>query len=299
MYYNKYEPRREPMPVAIAAGTDPLSTLAAASSFSFGASEAAMTGALRGRPVPVVPCETVPLEVPATAEIVVEGFVPPGERRAEGPLGEYTGYAVHAEPAPIMQVSCITHRDDPILTTANLGKPWDEASVASSIVTSAVALKALRGAGLAIKAVYTYAPQLSIIIAAPPIPGSAMRIMSTLWSGAVRTDLPYLVIVDEDVDVTNLEEVWWAITTRLHPRHGIHVLDGKVANPLIPFLTPADRARNETAGAYFDARFPHEWPAEYKREHCSVVDFEHAWPREVQDQVLSRWAEYGYSPSGR
>jgi phenylphosphate carboxylase alpha subunit len=298
MFYNKYAARNEPMPIAIATGTDPLCTMAAASSFRFGVSEAEMVGGLRGRPVELVRCETVDLEVPATAEVVIEGFVPPHERRLEGPFGEYTGYAVHADPSPIVEVTCISHRQDPIITAANMGKPWDDGAVPSSIVTGAVALKAIREAGIPVKAAYTYAPQQSIIVAAPPVPGSALRIASTLWSGATRTDLPFLVIVDEDVDVTNIEDVWWAITTRMHPRNGIHVLDGKVANPLIAWLTPDERESNVTCGVYFDARFPHHWSAEYKRKHCTVVDFERGWPQEIQERVLERWAEYGYSAAG-
>jgi UbiD family decarboxylase len=300
MYYSKYEARGEPMPIAIAIGTDPLSSLGASASFGFGVNEAEMVGGIRGRPVEVVRCESVDLDVPATSEIVIEGWVPPRKRHLEGPFGEYTGYAVHADPSPVVEVSCISHRDDPILTIANMGKPWDECAVVNGIVNSAVALKALRNAGILVKAAYNFAPNQSIFIAAPPIPGSALRIASTLWSGATRTDLPYLVIVDEDIDVTNVEDVWWAITTRMHPRNGIHVLEGKVANPLLPWLTPAERDSRLTSGAYFDARFPHDWTAEYKAKHCTVVDFARGWPREVQERVLERWTEYGYSsPDGK
>lgn len=294
MYYNKYEARDEPMPIVIAIGTDPLCTIGAASSFRFGVGELDMVGGLRGRPVEVVQCETVDLEVPATAEIVIEGFVPPNKREMEGPFGEYTGYAVHADRSPVVEVTCITHRDDPILTVANMGKPWDDGAVPSAIATGAVALKALRDAGIPVKAAYAYAPQQSIIIAAPPVPGSALRIASTLWSGATRTDLPFLIIVDEDIDPTNLDEVWWAITTRMHPRNGIHVYDGKVANPLISWLTPSERETNVTSGVYFDARFPHHWSPEYKAQHCTVMDFERGWPKDIQDRVLERWFEYGY-----
>lgn len=299
LYYTKYEPRNLPMPIAIAIGTDILSTVAGASSFPYGVNEADMSGGLRGRPVEVVPCETVDLEVPATSEIIVEGVVPPHERRPEGPYGEYTGYSVQAEPMPIINVTCVSHRDDPIFTTVNLGKPWDDGDVVASVATSGVALQALRNAGVTVNAVYAYAPNLSLIVSAPPIPGSGVRIISTLWSGATRTDLPYVVIVDDDVDVTNIEEVWWAITTRMHPRNGIHIIDGKVANPLIPWLTPAERERGrETSGVYWDARFPSEWPEEYKREHCFVTDFEHAWSAETQQKVIQRWSEYGFRSTG-
>jgi 4-hydroxy-3-polyprenylbenzoate decarboxylase len=89
--------------------------------------------------------------------------------------------------------------------------------------------------------------------------------------------------------------------TRLHPAKGIHVIGDKVANPLIPWLSPEERNSRVTSGAYFDARFPHNWSAEYRESHCAVVDFEHGWPREIQERVLERWTEYGYAdpPTGR
>ncbi|HLC25224.1 MAG TPA: UbiD family decarboxylase [bacterium] len=294
MFYNRYEKRGEPMPIAIAIGTDPISTMASCASFPFNVSEVEMAGAMRGTPVPLVECETIPLKVPASSEIVIEGEVLPGERREEGPFGEYTGYSVHAEKAPVIRVTCITYRDDPILTMSNMGKPWDEASVTSSVVTSGVVYHALREAGIPFQAAYTYAPQMSIIVSAPSVPGLPLRIASALWSGRVRTDLPYLVIVNEDVDVTNIEDVWWAITTRMHPAHGIQVVEGKVVNPLIPWVTPEEREKRVTHGIIFDACFPPHWSAEYLRKHCQVVDFKQGWPPEVQEQVLKNWEQYGY-----
>jgi UbiD family decarboxylase len=303
IYFNKYEPRNKPMPIAIAVGTDPLSSLAAAAAFPFGVEEGAMAGGLRGKAVDVVRCETVDLEVPASSEIVVEGFVPPHTRRPEGPYGEYTGYAIHAEPTPIIEVSCVTHRSDPIFTMANMGKPWDDNAVAASITTSSVALQALRSAGIRVKSVYVTAPPLSVIVSAPPVPGSGLKIASVLWSGATRTDLPYVIIVDEDIDVTDLRDVWWALMTRLHPKNGIHQVNDKVANPLIPWLTPEERRDRHTWGAFLDARFPHTWTAEYRDTHTRVVDFENGWPAEIRERVLRRWTEYGFadpskSPTG-
>lgn len=243
----------------------------------------------------LVACETVDLEVPATSEIVIEGLIPPRERRAEGPYGEYTGYAVQAEPMPVINVTCIAHRNDPIFTTVNLGKPWDDGDVLGSIATSSVALKALRDAGVIVSAAYAYAPNLSLIVAAPPIPGSAVRIMSTLWSGATRTDLPYLVLVDDDIDVTDIEDVWWAITSRMHPHNGTHIIDGKVANALLPWLTPYERETRETSAVCWDTRFPTEWTEEYKNKHCFVSDFNNAWSEPMQRKVIEKWSEYGFS----
>lgn len=294
IYFHKNERRGKPMQIAIAIGVDPVSQLAAAAEFPYGVSEVDMAGALRGAPVKLVPCETVDLEVPATSEIVIEGVIPPSERRMEGPFGEYTGYAVHSAPAPVVHVNCITHRTDPILTVANMGKPWDDASVCDSIVRSGFVYKMLRDIGIPVSGVYVYAPQLSIVISVPSRPGIAMRVASALWSGSSRTDLPYVIVVNEDVDVTNLEDVWWCLTTRLHPKNGIHIVGSKVANPLIPWLSPEDRTNRVTHGALLDATFPSYWTKEYLDQHCLVVDFERGWPREVTEKVLKRWSDYGY-----
>ena len=295
MYFHKNEQRGKPMPIAIVIGADPISQIAAASEFPYGVSEVDMAGALRGAPVKLVPCETIDLEVPATAEIVIEGVIPPGERRMEGPFGEYTGYAVHSAPAPVVNVNCITHRSNPILTLANMGKPWDDASVCDSINRSALVYKQLRDIGIPVKGVYTFAPQLSLAVSVPSAPGVALRIASALWTGSSRTDLPYVIVVNDDVDVCNLEDVWWCVTTRLHPKNGVHIVTNKVANPLIPWLTPEERETRITSGVLFDATFPSYWTKEYLQKHCMVVDFERGWPKESTEKVLSRWSEYGYN----
>jgi 4-hydroxy-3-polyprenylbenzoate decarboxylase len=282
------------MPIAIAIGTDPLSTIASASSVPFGEGEADLAGGLLQQPVPVVPCETVDLEVPATAEIVVEGWVDPAERRDEGPFGEYTGYAVLAESLPVVHVTAITYRNDPIFTMTCLGRPWDESDTATAVATSAIALRALRESGIDARMVFCQPPQTSFLVSARPVPGLASRVNAVFASGRYRTDVPYVVLVGDDIDVTNLEDVWWALTTRMHPRDGVRVSDHRPFNPLLPFLLPEERQRQETSSVLFDATFPTWWDARYREAHCQVVDFQRGWPEDVRQRVLDRWQEYGY-----
>jgi 4-hydroxy-3-polyprenylbenzoate decarboxylase len=193
-----------------------------------------------------------------------------------------------------MRVTCITHRKDPIQTMANMGKPWDDAATPQSIVMSAMIGKHLQANGIAFKAVYQQAPATSIFISIPARPGLVRKLVSTLMAGW-RTGYQYIVLVDEDVDVTSLEEVWWAISTRMHPKNGISVLDRVEANTLIPFLTPEERQKHETCMAVLDATFPTSWDAEYRKAHCQSVDFKRAWSEPVQKTVLERWKkDYGY-----
>ena len=102
----------EPFPVALVLGPDPTVVMTAPAPIPFGTDELAIAGALRGKPLELVPCKTIPLEVPASAEIIIEGEILPGELREEGPFGEFTGhYGGHKAPRPVIRVKAITHRD--------------------------------------------------------------------------------------------------------------------------------------------------------------------------------------------
>jgi 4-hydroxy-3-polyprenylbenzoate decarboxylase len=294
MFFKHFESRGKPMPIAIVVGTEPVSTLVSITPLGYGVNEVDAAGGIRGEPVPLVKCETVDLEVPATAEIVFEGEVLPGTRVPEGPFGEYTGHAVHSGTTPVMRVTCITHRKNPVQTMANMGKPWDDAATPQSIVMSAMIGRHLADNGVAFKAVYQHAPATSVFISIPSRPGLVRKLVSTLLGGW-RTGYQYIVLVDEDVDVTNLEDVWWAISTRMHPKNGISVLDRVEANTLIPFLTPDERRKHETSMAVLDATFPTDWDPDYRKQHCQSVDFKRAWSEGVQKTVLERWKkDYGY-----
>jgi 3-polyprenyl-4-hydroxybenzoate decarboxylase len=107
---------------------------------------------------------------------------------------------------------------------------------------------------------------------------------------------PYIFIVGEDVDVTDMEDVYWCLTTRLDPAHNIHVQTDTVMSGFWPWVKPEDRAVRRGSKVYFDATFPPEWDHEYKPQ---IVDFESAWPADVRDQVFERWAEYGFEDDPR
>ncbi|RMG56493.1 MAG: UbiD family decarboxylase [Acidobacteria bacterium] len=290
----KYQAMGKPMPIALVIGADPLSHLGAIAPLDHGMSEVAAAGGLRGEGVRLVRCETSDLEVPADAEIVIEAEIVPGEVTEEGPFGEYTGHRAHHGLSPLARVKCITHRQNPIFTMANMGKPWDDWAVPASILVSAVAKNRLEDHGIRIKACYGHAPVTTLVVSVNPRPGLTKKILSILMSGE-RLFLAGtgIVFVDEDVDVTNLEDVWWAITTRMHPDR-FEVLRDLPANPLIPYLTPEDRQRHVTSQWVMEATFPADWDATYREAHTVVADFAHAWSEKVQRQVLDRWTEYGY-----
>jgi 4-hydroxy-3-polyprenylbenzoate decarboxylase len=295
IYYKKYESIGQPMPMAIAIGTEPLCSVAAATSFPAEVSEADLAGGLRGAPVELVKCETIDLEVPASSEIVLEGVVLPGERRLEGSFGEFTGYDAGGRvPRPIFRVQCITHRKSPILTMCNPGKSWEENDVVLSINGSAILRNELRSRGIPFKSVYVMPPTMAVVVAVKQqYSGFVHTVASAIWSSKAGIYRPYIFVVGEDVDVTNAEEVLWCLTTRLHPEKGIHILKGTLGSPLGPFLSREEKEKGLGARVIFDATFPYHWPA---ADTPTIIDFEHGWPPVIKEKVLSKWEEYGISP---
>jgi 4-hydroxy-3-polyprenylbenzoate decarboxylase len=141
-YYAKYEPRGRAMEFAVAIGTEPVTPWVAATRLPPNVAEADIVGAIRGAPLELVKCETVDLEVPATSEIVIEGFIPPYERQKEGPCGADVGDAGDRAPRPVYHVTAITHRDRPILPAA-----LDDLAVALSLTRAAEILAETRRRG--------------------------------------------------------------------------------------------------------------------------------------------------------
>ncbi|MGH7906331.1 MAG: UbiD family decarboxylase, partial [Candidatus Binataceae bacterium] len=280
----KYEARNQPMPIALVIGADPLSHLASRAPLPHGSSEADIAGGLRGEGVPVVKCETSDLEVPANAELVIEAEVIAGQRVHEGPFGEYTGHAAHQGMAPLARVTCITHRLKPVFTFANMGKPWDDSAVTGAVVESAAAKNWLEDHGVRVKSIYYYVPNI-VVVSVKPAPGLTKRIVGIL-TGGHRLLESGIVVVDEDVDVTDPADVWWAICSRMHPRR-YEVIDN-MPNflPLWAWLTPEERAKREAPCWIMDTTFPHEWPRDYLEAHTRVSDFRSAWSEESQRMIL-------------
>lgn len=292
IYYQKYEAKGKKMPLAIAIGTDPACALASMTPFAPYVNEVDMAGGISGAPVELIKCETVDLEVPATAEIILEGEVGPNERRLEGPFGEYTGYCSSQKaPRPVFHVKCITHRNKPILPVSSPGKPFDDTTFVYSLFSSAALTVELRKLGLPFKSVYLTPSMLAVIISASETyPGYVHTLSSAIWATKIGIYRPTIIVVGEDIDVTNMDEVIWAMTTRMHPVRDIHIKKRAPGHPLIPFLSPEERENLAGAAVCFDATFPFEW----KETELPIVDFEHSWPKDIQELVISKWKEYGF-----
>ncbi|MDO8691095.1 MAG: UbiD family decarboxylase [Dehalococcoidia bacterium] len=297
MYYQKYEARNKPMPFAVVIGTEPVSPLIAGSFIPMGVNEADVIGGLRGEPLQLTRCETNGLEVPATAEIVIEGEMLPYERRDEGPFGEYTGYrsSHHASPKPVYRVKAITHRNDPIIPVSCMGVPVDDDHSVMSVTIAAEVLDSLRSQGYPVKMVTVppeVASQMVVVSTKTPYPFFAKKIAHSIWGSQAGSILYWVVVVDDDVDATNFNEVMHAVTTRCHPDHDIYKVPNAPVYPNITtFTDPDDRMTGRGAYVLFDAT----WPKHWKPEDTPVkASFDVSWPKEIQDKVLSKWHTYGY-----
>ncbi len=237
----------EPFPVAIAMGTDPRVPMAASVPVPFGTDELAVAGALRGAPLELVRCQTVPLEVPADAEVVIEGEVRPTERREEGPFGEYTGhYGGPRLPRPTIHVTAITHRRDPILHLAYQGAPPHETDVLTAVGKEAELLRQISLPG--VRAVhYTEGGGgvLHVVAAVDKAyEGYGKMVGMAIFGAPAGRSVKQVVVVDADVDPFDALAVEWAIATRVQPHRDIEILRELPGSSIDPSLPLAEQTRS-------------------------------------------------------
>jgi len=297
--YQKYEAMNLPMPVAVAIGGQPVIPIVSCVQLPPFVNEVEVAGALQGSPIPLVKCETSDLEVPASAEIILEGEVLPHERRMEGPFGEYMGYeAGKSSLKPILKIHAITHRSDPILPFSNMGMPVHEGQTATALIKGAEIYGELKKLGLPVKGVFCppYAVGHMVVVSTDvPFVNFARRVAHAVWATKPGLFTYYIVIVDADVDPTNMDEVLHAMTTKCHPVNGIHQVPHNPGFPvLLPFLPQKERLVGDAAGVIFDCTWPKDWPQESIPIKAS---FENLWPKEVQERVLQNWQSYGFASS--
>lgn len=265
---DKYQARGERMPVAIVCGGDPMSFLMGSSEVPFGVSELEVIGGMRGVPVDVIKGPVTGLPIPANAEIVIEGFVEPGNVREEGPFGEWTGYYASDErPEPVIDVKAIYHRNEPILLGCVPQRPPDEICRWRAIVRSALLRENIEKAGVpGIAAAWAHevgnARLLLAVAVTQRYPGHAKQaghIAAMCHVGAYCGR--YVIVVDDDIDVSNLEEVVWALLTRSDPATSIDVIRGAWSTPLDPRIEPERKAAGDytNSRAVIDASRPWHW----------------------------------------
>ena len=294
IFQDYYVPRREPMPIAIAIGADPLSHFAASATYRIGGDESALAGGLRGRAIELVRCETSDLLVPARAEIIIEGEVLPDCVGLEGPYGEYPGYRTGEMGNGILfRATAITHRRQPIFTVDATGYKDDSSTITA--LSGALAIKRrLERHGLPVVDVYV-PPEGAVHMAVVSVQYGgkeiARQILETLTSR--RALISKIFLVEPDVDIFDIGKALHAFSTKCHPAHGVHVVhyEGR-ANTLTPCYSQGERAAQKGATVLFDCTWPGEWSREW--EVPVKATFDSIFPESVRRKVLARWRDYGF-----
>ncbi|MET9267432.1 UbiD family decarboxylase [Amycolatopsis sp. NPDC004079] len=269
---HKYWERGRNCPIAVVVGQDPILSTAAAMSAPEGVSEYDLAGGLRGQGVEVLPAPGTDLPVPARAEIVLVGEMPPPEEESvlEGPFGEWTGYYTHSGQEPVVRVRRILHRDDPIILGAPPMLPTIPAGdQAVPLYSATVTWDHLEQAGVQnVQGVWAYARQLMMVVSIKQTgAGDAMHALLAAASRKRTGGMErYLVAVDEDIDITDINHVLWALFTRVDPAESIHVLRSPTT-AIDPRLSPAKREAGDLSMGIVlvDACKPFAWKDQYPR----------------------------------
>ncbi|HTP54557.1 MAG TPA: menaquinone biosynthesis decarboxylase [Thermoplasmata archaeon] len=267
----KWAARGEKMPVAAVIGADPATVFSGLAPVPEGLSNFAFAGFVRSEPVELVPARSIDLEVPAHAEIVLEGYVDPAESAVEGPFGDHTGYYSAPEPFPVFHVTQVTHRATPVYLGTVTGRPPTEDAVLGKSVERIfrpvirLVLPELVDMNLPLEGLFI---NVAIVSIRKAYPGHPRKVMHSLWGLGQMMFARYIVVVDEDVNVHDLSEVLYRVGLQADPAHDLELVEGPVdqlsiSNP-IPNIggkvgIDATRKRPEDG-------FPRPWPEEIRSD---------------------------------
>ena len=277
----------ENFPVAVTLGADPATILGAVTPVPDALSEYGFAGLLRGAKTEVVKCLTNDLQVPASAEIILEGHIAPGETADEGPFGDHTGYYNEVERFPVFTITRITHRQNPIYHSTYTGRPPDEPAVLG-VALNEVFVPLLQKQFPEITDFYLPPEGCSYRVACVSMkkqyPGHAKRVMFGVWS-FLRQFMytKFVIVTDDDVNVRDWQDVIWAISTRMDPARDCTIIE----NTPIDYLDFASPVSGLGSKIGFDAT--NKWPGETGREWGRPITMS----PEVKARVDALWADLG------
>jgi len=289
----KNERGNEPFPVAVVLGADPGTILAAVTPVPDTVSEYQFAGLLRGKRLDLVDCLSVPLKVPAQAEIVLEGHIDPNEEADEGPYGDHTGYYNSVERFPVFTVERVTTRTDPIYLSTFTGRPPDEPSIMGEALNEVFIPLLIQQFPEIVD--FWLPPEgcsyrIAVVSMKKAYPGHAKRVMLGVWS-YLRQFMytKWVIVVDDDIDARNWKDVMWAVATRMDPARDATIIE----NTPIDYL---DFASPESGlGSKIGLDATNKMPPETKREWGRKM----AMDPDVVERVTREWAGYGLPGSGR
>ncbi|MEB3206800.1 MAG: menaquinone biosynthesis decarboxylase [Vampirovibrionales bacterium] len=283
IYENARAAGKDRVEVAVALGCAPHIIYAATAPLPPGIDELLFAGFLHNKPVSLVPCKTIDLDVPAHAEIILEGYVLLDEKRWEGPFGDHTGYYSLADDYPVFHVTAVTHRRDPLYLTTIVGKPPQEDCYLGK-ATERIFLPLLKlfiseivDMNLPWEGVFHNCVILSID---KRFPGHAKKVMSSLWGFGQLMFSKYVVVVDKHVDVQNLSEVAWHVFNNTDPRRDMMFADGPldILDHATPLWGYGSKVGIDATKKWESEGFTRQWPDEIEMSD------------DVKAQVTARWA---------
>jgi 4-hydroxy-3-polyprenylbenzoate decarboxylase len=284
--YQDYEAKGERMEAAVALGGDPVLTYCATAPLPDGIDEMMLAGFIRQRPVDMVKCKTVDLEVPASAEIVIEGYVAPNERRREGPFGDHTGFYSLADDYPVFHVTAITRAADPVYPTIVVGKPPME-DTWLGYATERIFLPMIK---LTMPEIVDFAMPLAgvfhncvIVSIDKRYPMHARKVCYAIWGTGQLSLSKFVIVVDRHVDVHNEQEVMWHVWNSVDPRRDTFCVDGPldILDHTCPQPGWGSKMGIDATRKLPSEGFTRDWPDEITMS------------EEVERRVDAMWAELG------
>jgi len=275
----------EPFPIAVALGADPATILGAVTPVPDTLSEYAFAGLLRGSKTEVVTCQLSDLQVPASAEYVLEGFIYPDEMAEEGPYGDHTGYYNEVEKFPVFTIEKITHRKDPIYHSTYTGRPPDEPAILG-VALNEVFVPILQKQFPEITDFYLppegCSYRMAVVSMKKQYPGHAKRVMMGVWS-FLRQFMytKFVIVVDDDINTRDWNDVIWAMTTRMDPSRDTTIIE----NTPIDYLDFASPVSGLGSKMGFDAT--NKLPGETDREWGKPI----VMAEQIKQRVDAIWDE--------
>lgn len=270
------------MEVAVAIGTDPALTYAATAPLPRDVDEMVFAGFLRHKSVELTKCVTVDIEVPATSEIVLEGYVEAGEVRREGPFGDHTGYYSLADDYPVFHITCITHRKNPIYSATIVGRPpMEDCYIAKA--TERIFLPILQqiipeivDINLPLTGVFHNCAMVSI---KKTYPQQAKKVMQSIWGMGQMMFTKMIIVVDEHVDVQDEKEVWWRVFNNIDAKHDLVMVDGPldVLDHSSPMAKWGTKLGIDATKTWPEEGHTREWPDEISMSEIVKRNVEEKW----------------------
>lgn len=290
-------------PWAMVFGAPPAAVAVAGMPLATGVSEPDYVGALLGKSIAVTKTETNALWVPANAEIVLEGEISLSEKALEGPMGEYHGYQPReGHPQPVFHVHAITFRHNPILPICVAGTPPEENHTIWGTMISAQLLEIMQQAELPVDFVwcsYEAATCWAVIaidtakLAAMKTHASdfAAQVAQVVFSSHAGYLIPKLILVSNDIDISDINQVVWALATRSHPASDHFIFPAIKEFPMVPYLNKQDKMRGCGGKAIINCLLPEQF---YGEMPATTASFQHSYPQSIKNKVLTNWKNYGF-----